>query len=45
MRVILLIPLLVAIILTMLYFVTTRDDEEGDRRGILETLIDLLSWR
>jgi hypothetical protein len=44
MRAILIIPVAVAVILFMAYRVTGRDDEDGDR-GILGTLLDLLSWR
>jgi hypothetical protein len=43
MRAVLLIPAAVAVILTVLYLVTRRD-EEGGHRGILGSLIDLLSW-
>ncbi len=43
MRAILIIPATVAIILTVAYLVTGRDDEEGNR-GVLGTLLDLLSW-
>jgi hypothetical protein len=48
MRVVLLIPLAVAVILLVLYLVTRQDDEEqpGERgRSILDALIDLWSWR
>jgi hypothetical protein len=45
MRVVLLIPAAVAVILAVLYVVARRDDHEGDDRGILGVLIDLLSWR
>jgi hypothetical protein len=38
-----LIPATVAVILFVLYLVTRRDDE-GDDRGILGVLIDLLRW-
>jgi hypothetical protein len=44
MRAILIIPAAVAVILFVAYRVTRRDDEDGDR-GILGTLLDLLSWR
>jgi hypothetical protein len=44
MRAVLLIPAAVAVILTVLYLVTRRDDEEGGHRGFLGSLIDLLSW-
>jgi hypothetical protein len=44
MRAILLIPVAVAVILAVVYFVPRRDDEGDDRRGILGVLIDLLSW-
>jgi hypothetical protein len=44
MRAILIIPVAVAVILFVAYRVTRRDDEDGDR-GILVTLLDLLSWR
>jgi hypothetical protein len=43
MKGILLIPAAVAVILVLLYLVTRRDDE-GDGRGILGVLIDLLRW-
>ena len=44
MRAILLIPAAVAVLLAVLYFVTRWDGEEGDDRGILGVLRDLLSW-
>ena len=44
MRAILLIPAVVAVILAVLYFVTRRDDEEGEDRGILGVLRSLLDW-
>jgi hypothetical protein len=44
MRAILIIPVAVAVILFVAHLVTRRDDEDGDR-GILGTLLDLLSWR
>ena len=40
---VLLIPAAVAVILFLLYLVT-RGDDEGDDRGILGVLIDLLRW-
>jgi hypothetical protein len=43
MKGLLLIPAAVAVILVLLYLVTSRDDE-GDDRGILGVLIDLLRW-
>jgi hypothetical protein len=43
MKGLLLIPAAVAVILVLLYLVTRRDDE-GDDRGILGVLIDLLRW-
>jgi hypothetical protein len=43
MKGLLLIPAAVAVMLFVLYLVTRRDDE-GDDRGILGVLIDLLSW-
>ena len=43
MRAILIIPAAVAVILTLAYLITRRDDEEEDR-GIMGTLRDLLSW-
>jgi hypothetical protein len=43
MKGVLLIPAAVAVILVVLYLVTSRDDE-GDDRGILGVLIDLLRW-
>ncbi|MGA9160883.1 MAG: hypothetical protein WB297_08490 [Actinomycetota bacterium] len=49
MRAVLLIPLVVAFILTVLNLVTRRYDNEeqpkGQGRTILDALIDLLSWR
>ena len=44
MRAILLIPAAVAVILGLVYLAARRTDEEGDDRGILGILIDLLSW-
>jgi hypothetical protein len=44
MRAILIIPAAVGVILFVAYRLTGRDDEDGDR-GILGTLLDLLSWR
>jgi hypothetical protein len=43
MKGVLLIPAAVAVILVLLYLVT-RPDDEGDDRGILGVLIDLLRW-
>jgi hypothetical protein len=43
MRGVLLIPAAVAVIPVLLYLVTSRD-YEGDGRGILGVLIDLLRW-
>jgi hypothetical protein len=43
MKGVLLIPAAVAVILVVLYLVTRRDDE-GDDRGVLGVLIDLLRW-
>lgn len=45
MKAILVIPAAVAVILYVVYLVSRRNDEEGDDRGILGLLIDLLSWR
>jgi hypothetical protein len=48
MRVVLLVPLGVALILIVLYLVMRRDEQEqpgGHGRTILEALTDLLSWR
>ncbi len=44
MRAILLIPAAVAVILALVYLAARRTDEEGDDRGILGIVIDLLSW-
>jgi hypothetical protein len=44
MRAILLIPAAVAVLLAVVYFVARGDDEEGEDRGILGVVIDLLSW-
>jgi hypothetical protein len=43
MKGVLLIPAAVAVILVVLYLVT-RGDDEGDDRGMLGVLIDLLRW-
>jgi hypothetical protein len=43
MKGVLLIPAAVAVILVVLY-VVTRGHDEGDDRGMLGVLIDLLRW-
>ena len=44
MKAILLIPAAVAVILALVYLMARRDDGEGDDRGFLGVVIDLLSW-